>query len=173
MDIRGSLGEQYHAGLDMLRQCVEQCPDDMWTAGTHPRTFWRIAFHTVYFTHLYLGQNDSAYQPWPGRRQDFPELWVRPWSLEPYEMPEAAAFSSKREILDYIAYVDGLVDPTVDSLDLETKESGFRWYKSISKLSHQILNIRHIQGHVGQLSELLMMRDIDIEWTNGTPEMQD
>ena len=153
----------------MLRQCVGLCPDDMWTAGIHPRPYWRIAFHTVYFTHLYLGQTDSDYVPWPGRRMDFPELWEKPWSLEPYEMPEGAPVSSKQEILDYIAYVDGIVDPTVDDLDLDTPESGFWWYKNISKLSHQILNIRHIAGHVGQLSELLMARDIDIEWMNGSP----
>jgi len=35
----------------------------------------------------------------------------------------------------------------------------------MSKLSHQIMNLRHIQGHVGQLSELLMAKGIDTDWT--------
>jgi hypothetical protein len=36
----------------------------------------------------------------------------------------------------------------------------------MGKLSHQILNLRHLQGHVGQLSELLMARGIDIDWVS-------
>jgi len=148
----------------MLRQCVNNCPDDMWTSGTHPRTYWRIAFHTVYFTHLYLGQNEAAFQPWPGRRDEYPGMWQAPWDLEPYELPEEATPYPRSEILEYIDFVDRLIDPTVDSLDLDTAESGFSWYKKIGKLSHEIMTVRHLQGHIGQLSELLMARGIDIEW---------
>jgi hypothetical protein len=34
----------------------------------------------------------------------------------------------------------------------------------MSKLSHELMNLRHTQGHVGQLSELLMARGIDTGW---------
>ncbi len=34
----------------------------------------------------------------------------------------------------------------------------------MSKLSHQLMNLRHRQGHIGQLSELLMARGIDTDW---------
>lgn len=34
----------------------------------------------------------------------------------------------------------------------------------MSKLSHELMSLRHIQGHVGQLSELLMRDDIDTDW---------
>jgi len=42
-------------------------------------------------------------------------------------------------------------------------ESGFSWY-SIPKLDHQLLNLRHLQGHVGQLSELVMATGADLTW---------
>jgi hypothetical protein len=165
MDIRTALKEQYHAGLAMLRQCVEVCPDDMWTAGAPPRTFFRIVFHTAFFTHLYLGQSEAAFEPWPGRRPEWhPRLWEDPAYMEPYELPENAESYDRREMLEYIAHVDSLIDPTVDALNLDTEDSGFYWYKDITKLSHQLMNIRHVQGHVGQLSELLMTRGIDIDW---------
>jgi hypothetical protein len=166
MELRPALKEQYHAGLAMLGQCIERCPEDLWTAGTHPRTFWRIAFHAVYFTHLYLGQSEDTFQPWPVRREGFPSMWQRPWELEPYELPDEAEVYERKEILEYVAFVHGLVDSTVDALDLDTDESGFSWYRNISKLSHQLLNLRHVQGHVGQLSELLMARDVDIDWVS-------
>ena len=164
MEIRDALKEQLHAGLGMLRQCVERCPDDLWTAGEHPRTYWRVAFHAVYFTHLYLGQGEDAFVPWPGRTADTEGMWQEPWDLEPYELPGDAAVATPAQMLAYLAFVDGLVDTTVDGLDLDSDESGFSWYQKVSKLSHELLNLRHLQGHVGQLSELLMARGIDIDW---------
>jgi len=165
MELRQALKEQYHAGLAMLAECVEKCPEGVWHEGEHPRTFWRIAFHAAFFTHLYLGQNEAAFQPWPGRREGIHfGLWHPPGEVEPYELPQKAESYSRGEMLDYIRFVDGLVDPTVDQLDLDAEETGFSWYRDMSKLSHQLMNLRHIQGHVGQLSELLMARGIDTGW---------
>jgi hypothetical protein len=164
MNLRHALKEQYHAGLAMLGECVVKCPDDMWVSGTYPRTYWRIAFHAVFFTHLYLGQNLTAYKPWPGRPEGFEALWGPPWEVEPYELPEDFAPYSSRQLRDYIDYTDSLIDPTIDTLDLDTQDSGIPWYGQFGKLSHELLTLRHLQGHVGQLSELLMARGIDINW---------
>ena len=165
MELRQALKEQYHAASAMLAECVDKCPDGVWLEGQHPRTFWRIAFHAAFYTHLYLGQNEDAFQPWPGRKQGIhPGLWHKPWPVEPYELPEDAEIYCKSEILDYIRFVDGLVDPTIDGLDLDADQTGFSWYRGMSKLSHQFMNLRHIQGHVGQLSELLMAKGIDTDW---------
>jgi hypothetical protein len=165
MELRQALKEQYHAGLAMLAECVEKCPEGMWLEGKHPRTFWRIAFHAAFFTHLYLGQNEAAFQPWPGRREGIhPGLWEDPAPVEPYELPKGAESYRRNEIRDYIRFVDELVDPTVDQLNLDSDETGFSWYENMSKLSHELMNLRHIQGHVGQLSELLMAKGIDTDW---------
>ena len=43
MELREALKEQYHAGLAMLAECVEKCPDALWLQGEPPRYFWRIA----------------------------------------------------------------------------------------------------------------------------------
>jgi len=176
MALLQALKEQYHAGLAMLADCIRKCPDDLWTTPSPRngdgdriiyRAFWRIAFHTVYFTHLYLGQNEDAFQPWPGRRIGYYDgMWQKPWDIEPYEFPEEAEPASKQEILDYLAFVDSLIDSIVDALDLDCLNSGFPWYKKISKLSHELMNVRHIQGHVGQLSELLMARGIEVDWVS-------
>lgn len=162
MELRQALKEQYHAGLAMLAECVEKCPEGMWIEGEHPRTFWRIAFHAAFYTHLYMGQNEEAFQPWPGRREGIDHgLWEDP------AHPEGAEIYRRNEILDYIRFVDGLVDPTVDQLNLDADETGFSWYDVVpgmSKLSHELMNLRHTQGHVGQLSELLMAKGIDADW---------
>ncbi len=168
MILRQALQEQYHARLTMLAECVEKCPDDLWTSHTDMRpfwrAFWRIAFHAAYFTHLYLGQSEDVYQLWPDRPEGCPELWQKPFRLEPYELPEDFPPYTKEQVLDYLAYIDSLIDPTVDALDLEAPETGIGWYKGMSKLSHELMNLRHLQGHIGQLSELLMARGIDTDW---------
>lgn len=165
MELRQALREQYHAGLAMLAECVEKCPEGMWLEGKHPRAFWRIAFHAAFFTHLYLGQDLEAFQPWPGRREGIHHrLWEHPEEVEPYELPEGAEVYPGRELLEYIRFVDSLIDSTVDQLDLDAEETGFCWYPNMSKLSHQLMSLRHLQGHVGQLSELLMARGIDTDW---------
>lgn len=178
--IKHALKEQYHAGLSMLAACVEKCPDGLWTTPNPRnsdgdrviyRAFWRISFHAVYFTHLYLGQNEAAFQPPPPEmavrlRQDLEAMWQAPWSIEPYELPENAQASSRRDVLDYIAFVYSLVGPTVDGLDLDSVSSGYPWYKRIGKLSHELMNVRHLQGHVGQLSELLMARGVEVDWVS-------
>ena len=165
MELREAVKEQYHGGLAMLAECVERCPEALWTAGQHPRTFWRIAFHAAFFTHLYMGQNEEAFQPWPGRRPEIHHsLWQAPGELEPYELPEGVEAYSRDEILDYLRFIDAMVDTTVDGLDLASDETGFSWYRHMSKLSHELMNLRHLQGHVGQLSELLMAQGIDTHW---------
>lgn len=164
----------------MLAQCVDKCPDDVWLAPGKKeqdeerfiiRSYWRIAGHAAYFTHLYMGQGEDVFQPWPDRRKDADQegMWQRPWGVEFFEFPEGTAVWSKQEMLNYIAFIDSIVDSTVDGLDLDTANSGFAWYTKTEKLSHELMNLRHIQGHVGQLSELLMARGIEIDWISRAP----
>ncbi len=178
MELRQALKEQYHAGLAMLAECVEKCPEELWLAGEHPRTFWRIVGHTVYFTHNYMVQNEAAFNasvadwPLPVRTALGVSDTRKAIDVEPYELPEGVTPLTRQEVLAYVVYVRSLIDATVDSLDLESAETGFSWYQNMTKLSHELMNLRHLQGHVGQLSELLMSKGIDTSWIArpGRPE---
>ena len=160
MNLKQSIKGQYHAGLEQLRQTIDRCPDDVWTGGEHPRTYWRIAFHAVFYTHLYMGQNEESFRPWEKTRRNCELLWAEPEVVEPY---------TRADILEYIEQVDASVDATIDGLDLDSEEAGFHWYKGMNKLDHQLMNARHLQGHVGQLSERLMEHGIDIDWVAKLP----
>jgi hypothetical protein len=162
MDLRAALVEQYRAALAMLRDCIEKCPEDLWTGGSFPRNPWRIAYHAIFYTHLYLMQDEASYVPWPKHREGATALWEddegpAPATVEPYTRAEA---------LEALEHLDALIAPTVASLDLDAPETGFHWYPNMTKLSHQLLNLRHLQGHVGQLSELLMARGIETDWVS-------
>ena len=165
MDVKQALKEQYHASLAMLAECVEKCPTDLWIRGEYPRNYWRIVFHTAFFTQIYLVQDEASYRPWPDRPVDkYEDMWQDPVAVEPYELPELTPVLSQEEAQAYIGYVDSLVDKTVSDLNLDAQETGYSWYPNMSKLSHELMNLRHIQGHIGQLSELLMAHGIETEW---------
>lgn len=178
MDPISALKEQYHAGLAMLADAVRKCPEDLWTTPNPKvddgdriiyRAYWRIAFHAAYFTHLYLGQDEDAFQPWPDRRPGYYEgMWQKPWDIEPYEFSEDAIPAGKKEILAYINFIDSIIDPTLDTLDLDAPDSGFHWYPNVPKLTHELMNIRHLQGHIGQLSEHLLAIGLDVDWITAT-----
>lgn len=154
VNLRPALKNQYHLGLAMLRQCVEDCPDDLWESGSHPRTYWRLAFHAAYFTHLYLHPDTKSFVPWDKHRDKVPHLWGRPPVVPSY---------SRADVLEYIEKIDAGIDQMIDGLDLEAPKSGFTLYK-MPKIELLMLNQRHLQGHIGQLSELLFTRGIEVRW---------
>ncbi|MFN3728786.1 MAG: hypothetical protein ACK4XJ_03635 [Fimbriimonadaceae bacterium] len=167
MNLQTALKEQFHASLAMLAECVEKCPDDLWISGEYPRYFWRIALHSAFFTNAYLYQDEASYRPWPARTEGiYEQMWADPAKVEPYELPDGVPVMGQSEVLRYILYVDSLVDDAIDGMDLDTIDSGLSWYEDMSKLSNVLMALRHNEGHVGQLSELLMMRNIDVTWVH-------
>ena len=68
MNVQAALKDQYHASLSMLKPAIEQCPVDLWTGGTI--AFWRVAYHTLFFTHLYLQPNVQSFRPWEHHRDE-------------------------------------------------------------------------------------------------------
>jgi hypothetical protein len=77
-----------------------------------------------------------------------------------------AAPYTKIELIEYLELVDARIDSQVDLIDLTSQESGFHWYK-MPKLDHQIVNIRHIQEHAGQLRDRLLEAGFDPRWIGG------
>ncbi len=155
-----ALTGQYRAALAMLRETIEKCPPEVWLGGEHPRTFWRIAYHALFYTHLYAMQTEHDFVKWE-KHKDCTDLWKNPPIVEPFTQPE---------LLEYLDFIDQNITGWVEKLDIETPECGFSWYKSIEKLDHQILNIRHLAGHAGQLAEVVMRAGVDeINWSTRVP----
>src|SRR5512143_1044451 len=89
MNVQAALKGQYHAALAMLREAIAQCPDDLWTADTYPIAFWRVAYHTLFFTHLYLQPDEQSFRPWAHHRDEYQFLAVLPWP--PHRPPKIGA----------------------------------------------------------------------------------
>ena len=167
-----ALKSQYHAGLGMLRQAIDRCPERLWTGDEHASPFWHIAYHTLFYTHLYLQPEESAFRPWEHHREEYQFMGRLPWP--PHRPPDIDVPYTKTQILQYWQICEEMVDATVDGLDLNAAECGFWWY-SMPKFEHQLVNIRHLQHHTAQLSDRLRSAaDIGIDWLSaGTTSEQD
>ena len=157
-----ALRSQYHAALAMLRQAVERCPESLWTSGGHPCSFWHIAYHTLFFAHLYMQPNEAAFRPWEHHREEYQFLGRLPWP--PHDPPRIGAPYTKREVLEYWEFCDRMVDSAVDAIDLGASDCGFWWYQ-MPKAEHQIMNIRHVQHHAAQLADRLRpVAAVGVDW---------
>ena len=159
------LKSQYHASLTMLRQAIEKCPDDLWYSTEQVNAFWQVAYHTLFFAHLYLQPNEAAFRLWKNHQRNVQndDGLSRPpdpnSSLPPIPDPY-----TREQVLEYWRACDAMVDDAVDALDLLSPESGFSWYKG-TKLEHQLVNIRHIQHGAAQLAARLRAAlDVGLDW---------
>jgi len=165
MDLRAVLKSQYHAALITLKQTIDRCPDDLWLGGDHENPVWRIAYHALFFTHLYLQPDEKAFRPWEHARPEYQVFGATPWP--PHQAPKIGEPYSKAQILEYWGVCDAMIDEGVDRLDLDAPECGFPWYE-MGKLEHQLVNIRHIQHHAAQIADRVCLRTRHaVDWIGG------
>jgi hypothetical protein len=163
MDVRTALKSQYRATLNTLRDVIEKCPESMWDdPADGAARFWRVAYHTLFYSHFYLCQRQEDFVPWAHHRLEAqfidrgpPDFQRPPVPCDPY---------TRRELLDYLGECEQMIDTRVDALDLSAPQCGFPWYK-MPTLEHQIVNIRHIQNHAAALStRLRRAAGVEVKW---------
>ena len=170
IELKPILKSQYHAALAMVRDAVERCPDDVWTAPGHVSAFWQVAYHTIFFTHLYLHRDETSFQRWPGHQRGVQQEDGLTRPPDPAsDLPVLPTPYSRAQVLAYWQVCDDMVDSAVDALDLGAPECGFWWYK-VSKLEHQLINLRHAQHHAAQLADRLRAAtDQHVKWVGASP----
>jgi hypothetical protein len=151
MNVHETLAKQYRASLEALADAIRKCPDSLWLAPSYPNKYWRIAYHALFFAHLYLEDSEETFRAWPKHRAEYQFLGRLPWP--PHNEPKIGEPFTKDECLEYLEFCRAEVDSRLPALDLSAP-SGFHWLR-FDKLETQIYNIRHIQHHTGQLSDRL------------------
>ena len=63
MDILAPLSNQYLASLKMLEKSISVCPEPLWLDEGYPNPFWHVAYHTLFYTHLYLSPDEASFSP--------------------------------------------------------------------------------------------------------------
>jgi hypothetical protein len=160
--VKELLAHQYEAALCMLTFCIDRCPEDAWNAPVANLAFCQVAFHTLFFTDVYLGPDEESVRLQPFHREhagvfrDYEEFEPRRQQLL-YERPWI------RTYLDYCRRKasDVVAAETAESL---TSGHGFP-RRPPSRAELHVYNIRHIQHHAAQLSlRLRLDAGVDVPW---------
>jgi len=152
---KNSLWQQYGAAIDTLDDALRLCPDRLWETvlweeeeDARYGQFWYIAYHTLFWTDLFLGAADVSYEqftpPAPFIRGKFPD--------EPYP---------KDDIHSYLKQCRDKCKATIEALTDEQARQicAFPWMEP-SYLELQLYSLRHIQEHAAQLNMILGHRGI-------------
>ena len=161
MDYLEVIRSQFLASLEMLKQTITKCPPYIWNDPSDKTKFWHIAYHALFYTHLYLQASEQEFHPWDKHRKDY--QFMGPLPFPPHHMPEIGEAYTKEDVLAYLDVCQQQVDEQTRRLKLDA-ESGFAWLP-FSKLELQFYTIRHLQQHTGELMERLGTRaNIDVAW---------
>jgi hypothetical protein len=143
---REALSAQFGAALDMLENAVAACPDELWRDRDSQPQFWHLAYHTLFWTDLYLSGSRDGFAPPP------------PFTLD--ELGPGGALTArvyeKGEILSYIVHCRDKAAMAIGGLSEATmSRSGTISAGRVTYAEVSLYNLRHIQHGVGQLNLLL------------------
>jgi catechol 2,3-dioxygenase-like lactoylglutathione lyase family enzyme len=152
---------QYQAELHMLKDAVVRCPAGLWDDPRDENRFWQIAYHALFFLHLYLHDSLAVFRAWEGHRKDYEQMGPFPWDRS--QKPVIGEPYSKSQVLAFWQVCSDFVDASLPGMAL-SGPSGFDWLP-FDKLGLQVYNLRHFQQHVGELMERLGSRaGISVDW---------
>jgi hypothetical protein len=165
MKLKEILKSQYHAALEMLDQAVTVCPEPLWLDDSYSNPFWHVAYHALFYTHLYLHSSGQDFKPWEEHHEESEFMGPLPWP--PHRQPKPCEPYGPAQVLAFLAVCHQLVDQQVSILDPEA-DSGFDWLP-FNKTELQIYNLRHLQQHTGELCERLGNAGVNVGWVGSKP----
>ena len=159
--LKTALIGQYESALATFEKCIGACPEQDWDQPVCDYTFRHVAYHTLFFTDLYLCGNKHRF-----KAQEFhlenPGLFAGYVELEFAEQSVA----DRGSIQKYLSHCHQLAVRTVHAETEDSLRSAaeFSWL-DISRAENHIYNIRHIYHHAAQLSlKLRLNHDTEIPW---------
>jgi hypothetical protein len=144
--VKTILTGQFEASLCMLKECIQKCPQEHWEDKIANDTFRQVAYHTLFWTDLYLSANEAAFQ--------LRDVHQRGGDDRSDSGPSVGL--DRDEALGYVAFcrAKGLEVLTAETAESLQGPSGFSWL-ALPRAELHLYNIRHIQHHTGQLSAFL------------------
>jgi hypothetical protein len=160
--IKELLANQFAAALCTLNTCIGRCPESAWNAKVGNARFCQVAFHALFYTDYYLGENEGSFREQLFHRdhQEFFGDYEEFEDREPVRLYERGAIK---------VYVQHCRRKAAEAIAAETEESlqaqaSFQ-RRTFSRAELHVYNIRHIQHHAAQLSlRLRIDAQVDIPW---------
>jgi len=157
--MKNELVSQYRSSIKMLMDTIEKCPDSLWDDATYENTYWRIVYHALFYTSLYLTGSEDKFIPFSKHYTNINFL-----GSVAFDKPIAInEIFTKAQMLEYAQSISNNLDMMITDEGNEEK-CGFFWLP-LNKLELSLYTLRHMQHHIGQLIERLHQNGIrGINW---------
>jgi hypothetical protein len=150
------LWRQFSAAIDMLRNALHDCPDELWEKqlwADHPEQwvaagfskFWYLGYHTLFWLDLYLTGAEEGFAP------------PAPFALVEIDAGERLPRTyTREELLGYLEVCRQRCQATIGALTPEqaNRVCRFAWGE-VTFAELQLYNLRHVQEHGAHLSMFL------------------
>ena len=149
MDLHDTLKSQYEAALRMLDDAIEKCPEQLWIDSSVRNPFWRLAYHTLFYTHLYLSSSEATFVLWEKSRPNLQFMGKLPWP--PHDTIDPGEPYTRSELRQYLGVLRSQLGDLLSKSELDGP-AGFDWIP-FSRMELMLYNLRHLQHHGGQLAD--------------------
>jgi len=161
MDVQVTILSQYRASFLMMERALSLCPPALWEDPAPKNRYWQLAYHALFYTHLYLHTHEDEFTPWSGHQRESQFMGPLPWP--PHELPAPCRPYGVGEVREFLDLCRAEAERRIPLLDLDAP-SGFSWLP-FDKLELQFYNLRHLQHHLGQLADRLRISaDLSLGW---------
>lgn len=143
------LQRHFDPTIEMLRQALEACPDDLWDARDTGAPLWQLAYHVLLGIDYWFRESSEGFA--------FPPFHTREAMLESGEVPDQAL--TRAQIEGYLEQVYARSHALLDRLTPKglLREAAFPG-GSWTVADRLLVQIRHVQHHVGQMNHLLKQK---------------
>jgi hypothetical protein len=149
--LKESLRKQFGASIDMLRNAIDHCPEELWI---RKKRFLFVSYHTLIFLEYYLTFPPVNFSP--ALSYTVNDDWEKIEGALDDLIPSKDY--TKADVLDYLAHCRLKCYTLISSLD-EARLND-RWIddsgtKNYSVVEILLYNMRHVQHHAAQLNMML------------------
>lgn len=149
------LKRQLDPSLEMLKEVIELCPNELWYAESDTPPIWEQVYHTLFWFNEWL-------RDW-SKQIEYPKFHVE----EALEMKRPPTGNISKEQIE--GYMNKVVEDYKSFLSTVSPESLLQEQVAFNEkwtiADRVLIQIRHIQHHVGYLNSVLRMKkEIPAEW---------
>jgi hypothetical protein len=148
--MKNEIVTEYKGSLKMLVDTIHKSPDDLWESDSYENVYWRIVYHTLFYTAFYLSAGPAEFIPWNKHQPNYHVLGSIAHDGQPVVIK---GNYSKADLLDYATGVLNSLEEKISDTNL-ADTTGFDWI-ALNRFGLHLYNIRHVQHHAGQLTERL------------------
>jgi len=144
--LKNSVWRQIGASIDMLKNAIVACPEDVWSDRTRQPECWYLVFHTLFWLDYYSSDKKDGFVP------------PKPFTL--VEMDPAGVLPdrvyTKDELLAYLEYGRKKCRTAIEALTEDKAAEPFSPVRpDVGVFELFLYNMRHVQHGAAQLNVVL------------------